>query len=80
MMSNARPSRLILYHAPAGPHVPRREVSAMRLCLLAVSVLALVLVNLPAAAISVIHRLDGSGTTFNWANYLSKVSPEGSNR
>ena len=33
-------------------------------------------VNLPAAAISVIHRLDGSGTTFNWANYLSKVSPE----
>ena len=33
-------------------------------------------VNLPAAAISVIHRSDGSGTTFNWANYLSKVSPE----
>ncbi len=32
--------------------------------------------NLPAATISVIHRLDGSGTTFNWANYLSKVSPE----
>lgn len=32
--------------------------------------------NLPAAAISVIHRTDGSGTTFNWANYLSKVSPE----
>ncbi len=22
------------------------------------------------------HRSDGSGTTFNWANYLSKVSPE----
>lgn len=33
-------------------------------------------VNLPATSISVIHRLDGSGTTFNWANYLSKVSPE----
>lgn len=33
-------------------------------------------VNLPAAPISVIHRSDGSGTTFNWANYLSKVSPE----
>jgi phosphate transport system substrate-binding protein len=33
-------------------------------------------VNLPAAPISVIHRADGSGTTFNWANYLSKVSPE----
>jgi len=33
-------------------------------------------VTLPAAPISVIHRSDGSGTTFNWANYLSKVSPE----
>jgi phosphate transport system substrate-binding protein len=33
-------------------------------------------VKLPAAPIVVVHRLDGSGTTFNWANYLSKVSPE----
>jgi phosphate transport system substrate-binding protein len=33
-------------------------------------------VKLPAAPISVIHRSDGSGTTFNWVNYLSKVSPE----
>jgi phosphate transport system substrate-binding protein len=33
-------------------------------------------INLPAAPISVIHRLDGSGTTFNFANYLSKVSSE----
>ena len=32
--------------------------------------------KLPAAAISVVHRSDGSGTTFNWVNYLSKVSPE----
>jgi phosphate transport system substrate-binding protein len=32
--------------------------------------------KLPAAHIAVIHRLDGSGTTFNFANYLSKVSPE----
>jgi phosphate transport system substrate-binding protein len=24
----------------------------------------------------VVHRLDGSGTTFNWSNYLSKVSPQ----
>lgn len=32
--------------------------------------------NLPAAAISVVHRSDGSGTTFNWANYLAKMSPE----
>ena len=33
-------------------------------------------IKLPNAAISVVHRSDGSGTTFNWANYLSKVSPE----
>lgn len=33
-------------------------------------------VKLPDAAVSVVHRFDDSGTTFNWANYLSKVSPE----
>jgi len=32
--------------------------------------------KLPATAISVVHRSDGSGTTFIWSNYLSKVSPE----
>lgn len=32
--------------------------------------------KLPDMAISVVHRSDGSGTTFNWANYLSKVRPE----
>lgn len=32
--------------------------------------------QLPAAPITVVHRIDGSGTTFNFANYLSKVSPE----
>jgi phosphate transport system substrate-binding protein len=32
--------------------------------------------KLPAAAIVVAHRSDGSGTTFNFTNYLSKVSPE----
>ena len=32
--------------------------------------------KLPNAAIRVVHRSDGSGTTFNWVNYLSKVSPE----
>jgi phosphate transport system substrate-binding protein len=26
--------------------------------------------------ITVVHRIDGSGTTFNWSNYLSKVSSE----
>jgi phosphate transport system substrate-binding protein len=31
---------------------------------------------LPASAISVVHRSDGSGTTFIWTNYLSKVSGE----
>lgn len=33
-------------------------------------------VKLPSQAISVVHRSDGSGTTFIWTNYLSKVSPE----
>ena len=32
--------------------------------------------RLPAAAIAVVHRSDSSGTTFNWVNYLSKVSPQ----
>ena len=32
--------------------------------------------KLPNAAIGVVHRSDGSGTTFNWVNYLSKVSTE----
>ncbi|MBI1397244.1 MAG: phosphate ABC transporter substrate-binding protein PstS [Betaproteobacteria bacterium] len=30
--------------------------------------------KLPSAAIAVVHRSDGSGTTFNFTNYLSKVS------
>ena len=33
-------------------------------------------VKLPDAAIAVVHRSDGSGTTFNFTNYLVKVSPE----
>ncbi len=32
--------------------------------------------KLPAASIVVVHRSDGSGTTFNFTNYLSKVSPD----
>jgi len=32
--------------------------------------------NLPAGKITVVHRSDGSGTSFNFTNYLSKVSPE----
>ena len=31
--------------------------------------------DLPAQKITVVHRSDGSGTTFNFTNYLSKVSP-----
>jgi len=37
-------------------------------------------VNLPAGKISLVHRSDGSGTTFNFSNYLSKVSPEWKSR
>jgi len=33
-------------------------------------------VQLPAQKITVVHRSDGSGTTFNFVNYLSKVSGE----
>lgn len=32
--------------------------------------------NLPKAAITVVRRSDGSGTTFVWTNYLSEVSEE----
>jgi phosphate transport system substrate-binding protein len=32
--------------------------------------------KLAADSITVVHRSDGSGTTFIWTNYLSKVSPE----
>src|SRR6266852_4128978 len=33
-------------------------------------------VNLPAVDIVVVHRADGSGTTYCWTDYLSKVSDE----
>ncbi len=33
-------------------------------------------VKLPADPITVVRRSDGSGTTFIWTDYLSKVSPE----
>jgi len=32
--------------------------------------------KLPGDSIAVVHRSDGSGTTFIWTDYLSKVSPE----
>jgi phosphate transport system substrate-binding protein len=33
-------------------------------------------ISLPAADIVVVHRADGSGTTYCWTDYLSKVSDE----
>jgi phosphate transport system substrate-binding protein len=33
-------------------------------------------VNLPNDEITVVHRSDGSGTSYIWCDYLSKVSPE----
>ena len=33
-------------------------------------------IKLPSEAIAVVHRADGSGTTFNFTNYLSKVSAD----
>jgi phosphate transport system substrate-binding protein len=32
--------------------------------------------NLPNELITIVHRADGSGTTFNWTDYLSAVSPD----
>ncbi|HUH39782.1 MAG TPA: phosphate ABC transporter substrate-binding protein PstS [Castellaniella sp.] len=32
--------------------------------------------KLPSKSIVVVHRSDGSGTTFGWTNYLSQVSPD----
>jgi len=37
-------------------------------------------VNLPDKEIIVVHRSDGSGTSFIWTDYLSKVSPEWKNQ
>ena len=36
-------------------------------------------VNLPATDIVVVHRSDGSGTTYIWTDYLSKVSDDWKN-
>jgi phosphate transport system substrate-binding protein len=33
-------------------------------------------VNLPGDEITVVHRSDGSGTSYIWCDYLSKVSPD----
>ena len=33
-------------------------------------------VELPSATITIVHRSDGSGTTFNFVNYLGKVSAD----
>ena len=36
--------------------------------------------NLPDDDIVVVHRSDGSGTTYIWTDYLSKVSAEWKNK
>jgi phosphate transport system substrate-binding protein len=36
--------------------------------------------TLPDLMITVVHRADGSGTTFNWTDYLTTVSPEWATR
>jgi phosphate transport system substrate-binding protein len=37
-------------------------------------------ISLPDVELIVVHRSDGSGTSFIWTDYLSKVSPEWKNR
>jgi phosphate transport system substrate-binding protein len=36
--------------------------------------------RLPDQSITVVHRADGSGTTFNWTDYLTVVSPDWAQR
>ena len=36
--------------------------------------------KLPDVNITVVHRADGSGTTFNWTDYLTVISPEWAKR
>jgi len=36
--------------------------------------------RLPDQTITVVHRADGSGTTFNWTDYLTAISPEWAKR
>lgn len=36
--------------------------------------------NLPNVEITIVHRADGSGTTFNWTDYLTAVSEEWAKR
>jgi phosphate transport system substrate-binding protein len=36
--------------------------------------------KLPDQNITVVHRADGSGTTFNWTDYLTVISPEWAQR
>lgn len=36
--------------------------------------------NLPNLEITIVHRADGSGTTFNWTDYLTVISEEWSKR
>ena len=37
-------------------------------------------INFPDKEIIVVHRSDGSGTSFIWTDYLSKISPEWSSK
>jgi phosphate transport system substrate-binding protein len=37
-------------------------------------------VNFPSSEITVVHRSDGSGTTFVWTDYVSKISQEWKNK
>jgi phosphate transport system substrate-binding protein len=36
--------------------------------------------RLPDELITIVHRADGSGTTFNWTDYLTTISPEWASR
>jgi len=53
-------------------HLPRQDHEVERCAIRATNPG----VNLPNADITVVHRSDGSGTSYIWCDYLSKVSAE----
>jgi phosphate transport system substrate-binding protein len=62
--------QVVRFTPDARRHLPRQDHGEG--CRLATSTP----VTLPKQDIIVVHRSDGSGTSFVWSDYLSKVSPE----
>ena len=68
-----KPGEIVLDGATAGPHLYGNDQDLGRSRSLKA---ANPKVKLPSAPITVVHRSDGSGTTFNFATYLSNVDAD----